>query len=563
MKSSAALPLLRLTARQTALRIRAVTFLPIVDRELRVTAHQPRTWWRRVLIMAVAVATLVFTYWAVGGRSATSTLGRQLFVALSVLGMIYGLLAGPLATVDCLARERREGTLGLLFLTELRSYDVVLGKVAASSFDIILGIVAAAPVIAIPVLLGGVSLGQLAQVGLAMANFMFLSLAAGVCASALVASGRAAFGITFGFLLFLTIGFPWVLEGLLKLHVSTRASTYVYMLCPAYSMALCFDNGLRMSSRHGFWVGFAAMHALGWVLLAIAIRRTGNSWQEATAEGTPNRWRERLRHWNLGSGAMRRRWRSMLDRNPVSWLEGRDLAQPRMLWAVFLVLTAGWVLTYDANPSSWTSGQLEIVWPVIAQQMLCLWIAAQAPRRMADDKQSGALELLLCTPLEPAEIVRGQMRILGRRFGGALASLLALDLLMIAAVLSIAGTAGGGRVMRQDLIWLAACGLVVFPAQAYSMAKIGLYQGLVQSTSLRATLLLVWKVGLLPWVTWLAFILSYIAIQRHMRSLPVVTNTFVWLAWTASQLAVYGVFLAHANHRLRASFRTLAAKKFH
>ncbi len=38
---------------------------------------------------------------------------------------------------------------------------------------------------------------------------------------------------------------------------------------------------------------------------------------------------------------------------------------------------------------------------------VCLCLVIDAPRRLADDKQSGALELLLCTSLAAEEIVRG------------------------------------------------------------------------------------------------------------------------------------------------------------
>ena len=96
-------------------------FLPIVERELRVAARQPRTWWRRMLTTAVALALFSFILLAISQWCSFSIIGHDVFSALSVVGTIYALLAGPLTTADCLSRERREGTLGLLFLTDLRS----------------------------------------------------------------------------------------------------------------------------------------------------------------------------------------------------------------------------------------------------------------------------------------------------------------------------------------------------------------------------------------------------------------------------------------------------------
>ena len=92
--------------------------MPIVERELRVAARQRKTWWRRVLTLAVALALFVCVFLITSRWASPSLVGREVFSALSWFGLLYGLLAGPLATVDCLSRERREDTLGLLFLTD-------------------------------------------------------------------------------------------------------------------------------------------------------------------------------------------------------------------------------------------------------------------------------------------------------------------------------------------------------------------------------------------------------------------------------------------------------------
>ena len=125
-------------------------FLPIVERELRVVARQPRTALKRTLTVGGALLMFLFCFLAFGQRVTTSQLGRDLTMALSWLGFFYCLLAGPLVTVDCLAREQREGTLGLLFLTDLRGYDIVFGKMAAASLQMLLGLAAALPVVALP-----------------------------------------------------------------------------------------------------------------------------------------------------------------------------------------------------------------------------------------------------------------------------------------------------------------------------------------------------------------------------------------------------------------------------
>src|SRR5580698_5628155 len=104
-----------------------MTFLPIVERELRVAARRRGTYGMRTKI--AGAATLAFAGCFVASEVAPSmTLGKTLFQGLSWLCLCYCLTAGRLMTADCLSREKRDGTLGLLFLTDLKGYDVVLGK---------------------------------------------------------------------------------------------------------------------------------------------------------------------------------------------------------------------------------------------------------------------------------------------------------------------------------------------------------------------------------------------------------------------------------------------------
>src|SRR5271165_6742588 len=106
--------------------------LPIVERELRVAARRPgtyRTRWCAALGMIGVWLLLV----AANSSTAAAELSQVLFKSFGVLALGFCLLAGIFLTADCLSEEKREGTLGLLFLTDLRGYDVVLGKLMATS----------------------------------------------------------------------------------------------------------------------------------------------------------------------------------------------------------------------------------------------------------------------------------------------------------------------------------------------------------------------------------------------------------------------------------------------
>src|SRR6185295_19358743 len=73
----------------------------------------------------------------------------QIFVLLFVFA--------PAVTCGCIADEKKQGTLGLLFLTHLNSADIVLGKFFSRAVDLILLFLSATPFLFVPVLMGGVN----------------------------------------------------------------------------------------------------------------------------------------------------------------------------------------------------------------------------------------------------------------------------------------------------------------------------------------------------------------------------------------------------------------------
>src|SRR5207244_13589599 len=118
------------------------------------------------------------------------------------------LLAGVFLTADCLSEEKRDGTLGLLFLTDLRGYDVVLGKFVAMLVNALYGLLALLPIMAIPLLLGGVTGGEFWRRALTLIEALLVSLAAGIWISALVRVSQRAMGSALGLLLCIVAVLP-------------------------------------------------------------------------------------------------------------------------------------------------------------------------------------------------------------------------------------------------------------------------------------------------------------------------------------------------------------------
>jgi ABC-type transport system involved in multi-copper enzyme maturation permease subunit len=196
-------------------------------------------------------ATLAFAACFVASELAPSVLfGKILFSGLSWLCMIYGLAAGRLMTADCLSREKREGTLGLLFLTDLKGYDVVLGKLAATSLDGFYGLLAVFPLLAIPLLAGGMTNGELWRMALVLVNTFLFSLAIGLFVSAMCRDEQKAMAANFGLLLLLAAVPPAF--GAIHMMSTVRPLPMIhgfFYSCPVYSFWQSADGAPRVAGQ--------------------------------------------------------------------------------------------------------------------------------------------------------------------------------------------------------------------------------------------------------------------------------------------------------------------------
>src|SRR5215472_9967170 len=159
-----------------------MTLLPIVERELRVQARRPGTQWSRCLVATFAALVSLQSVVFFGRSLSTGSSGSTAFSALAWLGLLLA-CGSAAATADSISSERREGTLGLLFLTDLRSSDVLLAKITAAGLASFYALMGFVPVLALAFLEGGVTGRQVASTGVALLNLIFVSLSLGLWCS--------------------------------------------------------------------------------------------------------------------------------------------------------------------------------------------------------------------------------------------------------------------------------------------------------------------------------------------------------------------------------------------
>src|SRR5438874_387779 len=198
--------------------------LPVIDRELRSRARQGATYWARYGAGGVAIIFALHFTSTVNNRPGVVGAGSATFVSLSWVGLLAA-GAAFIATADSISAERREGTLGLLFLTRLRAYEIVFSKLAAAGLTALFSMLGALPAMALAVLWGGVTGGQIARTGISLLAMLLVSLSAGLFVSTRASTQRGAFSGSGALMAALVIA-PWIIAGIFGFQSFAALSPY-------------------------------------------------------------------------------------------------------------------------------------------------------------------------------------------------------------------------------------------------------------------------------------------------------------------------------------------------
>lgn len=438
--------------------------LPIVQRELRVVSRN-RSLYRgryRIALLAAlfAMAILVF------GRPGRSG-GGTLFMGLTTMVLFFVLLEGVRKTSDSISEEKREGTLGFLFLTDLKGHDVILGKLAASSLRSFQGLLAFLPVLSITLLLGGITLGEFWRTSVVLVNSLFVSLAVGIgvssvsrergtLATALVLLGWAAVGL---------VGKGWSFLGLNTL------ADLLMNFSPFTALINATEMGLPRN-RAFFWLGMLGANLLGWAFIALASYVVPRVWQDKEVKQAS---RSQLR--TIGGPIVRARKRAeLLETNPILWLAYNEKGDRRFK-RVFYSIGGLMLLLVLANGFRRWDGVI-MVTSFILNLLLWLGLASESSRTLADARRNGALELMLSTPLRTSEIVDGIWLALRKTF--LVPGLVLFSLYLVVMFYSF--FAGGGA----GVAFYAGKAAVNMVIGCFAGAWFGMLMGLTQKSRNRA-----------------------------------------------------------------------------
>lgn len=543
--------------------------LPIIDRELRVAARRGKNYWLRV---AAALAAAVVCGWMVlwSGRTLPPTLlGKTLFAYLSVLAFAFCLLVGPFITADCISEEKRDGTLGLLFLTELSSYHVVLGKWIATALTGLYGLLAILPALGLPLLLGGVTPGEYGRVALAVVNAIVFSLTAGMFVSAL---SREQTKATLGSVI-LILGLTGLVPGLFVffatgvLGIAVNQLPPLALVSPAYTGYLAMDASYKAGPQL-YWTSLALVHGLSWAFMVATAVMLPRVWREDPSE------KPVTRSWWLRFGYTRgwkRAFRRRLDINPVFAASARSRWPHFVFWILvtLVAINVYWIAVGSRkNPAAFQFHQ-NFAYALIFTNRV--WITVMACHFFLEARRTGALELLLTSPLPVRTLLRGHRRSLWQYFFWPI---FAIGLLHVAYVLANwqatqPRTFAAGSMLPYYVI-SAANSYVSFLTDVFALCAVGAWLSLSLRKAGLALLLTFAFVILIPWT--LGYYLQGLSgllparLMMWLQNLPWVQQLLPGglylpgLGRVAAGVLKNLVFMLWASRQLRRHFRAAAAE---
>lgn len=275
---------------------------PVLAREVRQRFRRGRssvlfTVW---LVVIASLAYLIylagrataqqFGIFGIGGLAANGALGRTMFELISIVLVTAVLFIVPGVMALSIVGERDRLTLKLIQVSQLRPWQIVTGKLGSGLAYVVIMLVAAAPILVLPLLIGGVTFTD------AILSFGMILLVAVVIGSmslwvsAKAKSTRGAVAGAYLWSFFLAVGTLILLVGEVVLLAPSNNDTwgpegrelYTTWLNPYIAMVSLIDEPIDEQGGLIFATPFRAVDEL---LLRRQGQQSGIAFQDAVAVG--------------------------------------------------------------------------------------------------------------------------------------------------------------------------------------------------------------------------------------------------------------------------------------
>ena len=423
----------------------------MIIRELRVEARRPGAY--RLRLGAVGMVLLICAIAAVPGRSQ----GFEVFARLQNLLLTMIWMIVPVTTADCISRERREGTLPLLALTNLSPFAIVVAKVASRIVATFGWFLAAIPMLLIPVMMGGVGAQEIFLAMVMDGSSILMALSAGMMASVLARR--------LGTVVFLAAVIAFVLAVIFLMLLGGNGIPYaVGHLTSQWSLVLGKTSIVSVMWGSLCLTGFVFAGALGFCAWAVA------RMMNPEANAGQGRARSLIARGGSPDERRSRHLQPVPEDAPMVWMFSQRPGPRNLKW---VLMFSGMLMVLLAWGGGGVAGFLLLMLGLPVSLAFC---AASSFNR---ERENGVLELLLVSPMSPRKLVDARL------YSLMLDHLPLAGLLLVLLGCLFLGEQSGFIGWVYYLLWLLV--------QCWFIASLGVQEALIRSSMLAALVAVVVK----------------------------------------------------------------------
>ncbi len=402
---------------------------PIFVRELTTVPRHRSHYAARVALIGL-LAVLGVTIWqaTVGfdrdaGLGETARFGQQLFQFSLYIELVLLVFFAALSAASAVSQEKDRRTFILLLLTDMRDYEIVLGKLVGALLPIASLLLISLPVLCLYLLLGGIDPGQVLQGAVVL---MATAFAAGSLGGLIALWRERTFESLALSVLFLVLYFC----------VSFAVQFVGPLVNPQWNWAViaAWVNPWAaiqavLDPPAAGWSGLAPAYVFGLVMLLCCVLANAigiwklRKWnpsgepvmqregQQVDPEANLNA--EELKAFrskaHAAPGAIRNVWS-----NPVLWREIKTFAYGRRPLLIKLAygIVAALILYFAVSQLFQPNGRpaFAAAYGLVPLTIVSLLlIASQSVTSITSERDGGALDVLLVTDISPREFVFGKL----------------------------------------------------------------------------------------------------------------------------------------------------------
>jgi ABC-type transport system involved in multi-copper enzyme maturation permease subunit len=401
---------------------------PVLAVELVTMSRRTRYFVLRVIYAAALFFALWTTYeetarWRrfaddSGDMNSIAAFTAAFFATFGAMQLLAVLLIGPALAAGTIAQERERRTIEYLYATPLSNLEIVIGKLGGRVLQILGIVLAGVPVLALAMLLGGITPGALVSLtAITLSTVLFVTMVS-LAVSAWTAKARDA--VIRAYLVFFCL---WVLplfaSALAELNSSFAWAAPILKQVVVANPLMTF--AMILSGR-GPWGVVAEPWSLSLPLVRNQMLAGGTALVLATF------FMRRIHLRESGKPSRKRRWRfqffrGMLGDNPMYWKE--LYAEPGssrlgllgygLLTLIFIAVCGitVYMLSESVNRPYMRNGESYCMYATTMSTFLSccglLLMTARAASSITSEKERDCWASLIGTPLEGGQIIKAKI----------------------------------------------------------------------------------------------------------------------------------------------------------